>query len=179
MKISNKLPQFNEEKALFIVTGKQEAKFYIVHKGEINEIDSFEIEKPKYSDKEGWFKRRVRSFVMGSGAPLEPPKQKIIKDFLKKLKEKYKETSSHNNFEALYLFTPHYLLPSVKESLPGGTKIKLTIDGEYYFQHPFKLLEKIKRKTEKKKVPEKEEAKKLLEKFKQAAKVIRGKPPEE
>ncbi len=179
MKISQKLPQFDREKALFVVTGKQEAKFYLVSKGKIKEIDSFKVEKPVYSDREGWFKRRARGFVMGSGAPLEPKKQKVIKDFLKKLKKNLKKTLSRNKVDAIYLFSPRYLSARVRKTLPSSArkKIRLTIDGEYYFEHPFKLLEKIPEKE--KNAPKSEEAKKLLDKFKQAAKVIKGKPPEE
>lgn len=181
MKISKKLPQFDREKALFVVAGKQEAKFYLVFRGGIKEIDSFKIEKPRYSDREGWFKRRARGFVMGSGAPLEPKKQKIIKDFLKELERRTKKIFSGDRFESVYLFSPHYLLARVKKALPGRArkKLKLTVDGEYYFQHPFLLLEKIAKKTEKKKKPKREEARKLLEKFKQATKVIKGRSLEE
>ncbi len=181
MKISRELPQFDTERAIFVVTGKQEAKFYLVNKGKIKEIDSFKIEKPRYSDREGWFKRRVRGFVMGSGAPLEPKKQKIIKDFLKKLEKNLKGTLSKNEVDSIYIFSPHYLLSRVKKTLPSSAKKKLemTIDGEYYFQHPFELLEKISLKKEEKKKPKTEEAKKLLNKFKQATKVIKGKPPKE
>ena len=33
VQISQKLPQFEKEKALFVVTGRQEGKFFLAHKG--------------------------------------------------------------------------------------------------------------------------------------------------
>lgn len=146
MKITKKLHQFTDEKALIIITGAQEADFHIASDGEINKIDSFRLEKIHFSDDEGFFGRSGDGGkVASSGSVKEPPKEKYRKEFSKELKTHIKEIQSKNKITGIYLFTPDYLVNIAKEAMPKDLqeKIKFTAKGNYYHEHPFELIEKI------------------------------------
>lgn len=146
MKITKKLHQFKDEKALIIITGAREADFHIASDGEIDKVDSFKLDKIHFSDNEGFFGRSGNGGkVASSGSVREPMKEEYRKEFLKELKSHIKELQSKNKITSVYLFTPDYLINISKESMTKEMqkKIKFTAKGNYYHEHPFKLIEKI------------------------------------
>ncbi|OGZ27695.1 MAG: hypothetical protein A2365_03560 [Candidatus Nealsonbacteria bacterium RIFOXYB1_FULL_40_15] len=166
MKISRDLTQFKNFKALFIVTGRQEADIYVAENGKIDKIEEIEIPNSKYSDKEGFFKTRTGGRVIRSGSVLEFPKEKIMKDFLRELKTAMKDIRQRHKFDSVYLFSPEFFHNQVFEALPKDfqKKTKETVFGDYCHSHPFEILKKIKKDA-----PEvilKEEAAKILKKKK-------------
>lgn len=144
IQISNKLPQFDEIKALFIVTGRQEAKFYLAHNGKFSLIDYFLVSHPKYSDKEGHFMVRGGGKVYGQGSVCELPRQEIRQKFIKLFKVNFKKLKSKEDFDAIYLFSP--VAKEVLDNLnkQDKEKVRKIIRKDYYHEHQFKLLEAIK-----------------------------------
>jgi len=172
MKISEKLPQFIEDRTLLIVTGQQSAAFYMAYKGEINEIKKMRIENPKYSDKEGFFTRSGFGKRFGSGSVYEPKNLKTKKEFLREFEETMEDIARTDGVDKIYIFTPGYYASNIKERIPDSMNnlIEQTYMGNFLKLKPFKLLEIIKEKRTSKKerrdrsiVPSK--AKKILDKF--------------
>jgi len=140
MKITQKLHQFTDEKALIIVTSAREADFHIASDGEVGKIDSFQLEKIHFSDNEGFF-----GGGESSGSVKEPPKEEYRQEFLKGMNEHLEGLESRESITSVYLFTPDYLHKMVEDAMPKDLqkKMKFTAKGNYYHEHPFKLLEKI------------------------------------
>lgn len=165
MKIRNNLPQFENERALIAVVGKQEAIFYFANKGVVEELRSFRFEKPKHSDREGFFMSRGASGVYRSGAVYESKKEKIIAELIFHLKNNLGDILNKNRADVIYLSSPDYLKNDVLKSFPSSykKKIKLFLKGDYCHFHPFEVLEKI-GGPEKETVVLKEDAAKILNK---------------
>lgn len=176
MKITNKLPRFNIKKGLFIVTGKIEAQFHLAKEGEINEIDSIKIEKPKYSDREGYFESGGKNSGgelenYKSGSVYEDKNEVIKRELISELKEKLKSIIKKYEFDSIYLFSPDYMIGDIKKSLNKNilSKIEKSYTGNFNKMHPFKLLEKIDEEIENKikdqrGKPRSEEERKILKK---------------
>ena len=145
MKISKDLPQFVGEKALLIVTGKQEADFYSAGDGSIEKIAGFMVEKPHYSDREGHFKTRGRGATLASGAVYENQKEKILQDFRREFRKTLKTVLGSFTPNQIYVYTPSYLSNEIVAlfSKRMALAIKKVIKGNFYGRHPFEMLEKI------------------------------------
>lgn len=146
MKISKDLPQFNGDKNLLAIAGKQEAKFFIAHDGTLSEIGSVKTETPRYTDREGFFARRGNGRTLGTGSVYENKKEKIIGDFLAAFSSKVKELGKKEKFKNLVLFVPSHISNLVRDKLPKSLqqRIILVIKGNYLHKHPFDLLKKLK-----------------------------------
>jgi hypothetical protein len=168
MKISKKLLQFTDEKAILAVTGKQEAIFYRAHNGEIEKINEIKIESPKYSDKEGFFKTRMKGAgVIRAGSVLKPKKWKVINEFNRKfLSELKKIFKIEKNIISLYLFSPPYAHKIIENEIPPTIRkhLKILIKGDYCHKLPFEILEKIKEERVALRPVLKKEAAKIIKK---------------
>jgi len=168
MKIKQELPQFEDKKALLIVSGKKEAKFYLANAGEVKKIDQLLPEEFKYSDNEGYFETRAMGKVVGSGSVRERMKNYLIQQFSDKLADKTLSLDKENKFDEIYLFSPDYMKNWVRENLSPQLikKIVLQSEGNYVQNPPFDLLEKIKKYEEEKRpaVPHTKEVDKLMKK---------------
>ena len=73
-------------------------------------------------------------------------KEEYRQEFLKELKKHLKEIKEKENITGVYLFTPDYLHKMVEETMSKSLqdKIKFVAKGNYYHEHPFELIEKIK-----------------------------------
>lgn len=173
MKISKTLPQFKGESTLLTVTGKQEAVFYIAKDGIITKVSSFKIKTPKYSDREGFFATRGHGKTFVSGSVYESTKEKVRQIFLKVLKKHIKEIRVQHSIKKTALFCPGYLINDVMEVFSASFRksIVFSFRGNYYEEHPFRLLEKIKGKSIN--LPWGKEGRKILQKSERARKIGR------
>jgi len=162
MQIEKNLPQFNDEKALLVVTGEQSARLYSVNQGTIKELELFHIDNPVYSDREGSFGKTMGKTRIVSGAAYEM-KQNLKLDlhvkFFHKLRDDIGAAHKKNKFNVIFLFSPEFILKEIYQSLPKeiSSLIQLKVNGNFVDEHPFKLLQKIKKET-----PTNEEVVKLL-----------------
>jgi len=171
MKIPEKLPQFKDMTSLIIATGKQDAIFYIAHNGEIQQVDSFKVEKPQYSDIEGHFETRNDGKTYRAGSPYEPTdkENKTKTEFLKELSEEIESVSRHHTIHTLYIFTPSYLKNEVSKTIPHSLhQIKYyLLKGNFFHQHPRELLTRIQKLHQRNPIqPITEAAYKILHTFK-------------
>lgn len=146
MNISRDLPQFTDEKALLVVTGKQEAEVYAAGDGIIEKVASCKVEKPTFSDHEGSFRMRAHGGLTRSGSYEEVRKEKLLEDFVKEFKKILKEALVNRSPDRVYLFTPAYMVNRVRDALPANIQkiLKRTIRGNFYERHPFEILAKLK-----------------------------------
>ncbi|OQX00656.1 hypothetical protein BWK69_00995 [Candidatus Parcubacteria bacterium A4] len=145
MKIPQHLLQFENKKALFIVTGEKVVEFYIAGDGAISKEKEFEIIFPEHLKTDGFFGRKGGGGV-GTGSLEEMPKEKVRQDFLKEYKVSIKEIFSKNKINHIYLFSPSEVIGIVEKNLPAGEgkKILGRFKGNFHNQTPIQLLEKIK-----------------------------------
>lgn len=147
MKITEKLPQFNEHKSLIVVAGFQSCKFYLAYRGKIAEVRSLHIESPQYSDREGFFEKKKGSDYYISGSVYESKKETYVrKKFLKNVAKNIKEAVEKRDPEHIYVFVPARIAKELREYVhPYQQKlIQKTFRGNFVGTHPFNLLEKMK-----------------------------------
>jgi hypothetical protein len=179
MKIPNKFQFHNPRKSLLIVTGKQTARFYMADEQSINEIGSFSVEKPKYTDREGRFEGRTKNGMYGSGSVYENKKKRILDEFFNKMHDQLDVLKS-SDFENIYMFVPDYLKRQIKDHLPKSLqqKLKYAFVGNYTQEHPVRLVKMIsdeeeETRTEKKVEPIKPEAQKIYKRAGKTKGVLR------
>lgn len=166
MKITEKLPQFNNSPSLIVVTGWQSCKLFFAKDGEVDILEDFETEKRKYSDNEGFFKAKSRNVGgMYSGIALEEDKSIIRKDFLEELIPKLDLLVKEKDIKDVYMFSPNEGLHSLDKHLNKNTKdiIKGFYAGNFTNYTPFELLQKIQDEQPKPIEVMSEEAKKILD----------------
>ena len=178
MELSEKLSLFKNGKYLLLITGKQEAEAYIVFDGKVEKIGSFQVEKPKYSDREGFFETRGKNiYKVGSGEA--PIKEKIFQEFVTKFEKLLSEITSKKTYTQVFLFSPIDMMEIAKRRMPVALrkKIKFTFEGDFHHKtHPFQFLEKIKKELEGKRIVlQSEESARLMDRSAKAKGMIRGK----
>jgi hypothetical protein len=145
MKITENLPQYEDKKAVFVVTGSHTAVFYSASNGNIEKIKTIQVEKIKYSDNEGYFETRSSGDMIRSGFAQKDPDEIERSDFLKQFKAEssdlYKEVGDTDEF---YLFSPPYMVNQIKKAMPDLMRKKTTkeVRGNYIEEHPFELIKK-------------------------------------
>lgn len=180
MRIKQDLPQFKDTHVLLLVAGDQSGVLYHAYNGEIEKLEELKVPLPRYSDREGQFKTRLRQglgklfTLSGGGAPYEKKEQKAQTEFLNDLGKKVKSAVQEHKITMLYLFAPDYFKPQVTGALENehAGLIAAEFSGTYIKEHPFTLLKKVREHKEKiaDKVvePMSEDARKLLDKAEQA-----------
>lgn len=171
MKISENLPQFPEENVLLIAAGKTTAKLYFASQKEINELEVVEPHSFDFPDQQGFNIQsgHGESFTWQSFSVNEDWRQK---EFLEFLKERVGYFITHGKAEKIYVFAPQEDMNLVFSVIPKEhqVKVEMKIGKNLVNEHPFKLLEKIKKEQKEdigKSVPLNKEAKKILEKGKE------------
>jgi len=178
MKISEKLPQFENRLALFIVAGTRTAEFYLAGDGAIDKINELRVEAPKYSDREGFFTRSGKGERLGSGSVYEAKKDKMRSDFHRELSEAVKKSAKKIKITHLYIFAPNHNLSSMRAVLPVSLRKTPSREfaGNYTKLKPFELIGLISEKRENRKLRAKRKivpsaARKILRKARKARRV--------
>lgn len=147
MQISQELPQFENTPTLLLAAGDQAARFYHASDGEIERLDTFTIENPKYSDREGHFERRSGGETLGSGSVLEENKQSVKNDFYHELQERLATISNEHPFESIILLAPPHSIKDTEAHIQPKfrEKIEDRVKGNYVKDHPHELLKRLER----------------------------------
>ncbi|HAO64978.1 TPA: hypothetical protein DCQ44_03290 [Candidatus Taylorbacteria bacterium] len=143
MKIPTDLSKkIDEEPTLIIVAGRQDAVLYKTNKGTVVELDEFIIPKPNYGDHKAEIKKKAKGKTTGSHEVWNRDNSDVVKYFLKELKRRIKKVTG---FERLYILAPSQTKNKIKAALPTAwhKKIRLIIDGNYFYRHPLFILKKI------------------------------------
>jgi len=145
MQISQDLPQFSNIPTLLVTAGDQTAKFFHAHDGTIEELDSFVIENPNYSDTEGHFKRQSGGETLGSGSVLEENKQAVKNKFYHQLQERLDTILAEHPFDEIILLAPPHSIKDTEEHMQPKfrDKIDQRVKGNFTKDRPLALLRRL------------------------------------
>ncbi len=148
MKIPQQLPQFKKERALLIITGTQEAEFYLAGDGAIEGVEAFRIPKIKYSDREGLAVRTGKTGVVGGSS--NSTKEQYKQQFDAKFKISAKGVIARIIPTHLYVVSP--IASEIEQLLPTGAKkmIKLRLKKNLCERSPEEILGHMQKALEKK-----------------------------
>ncbi|KKQ39906.1 MAG: hypothetical protein US58_C0026G0012 [Candidatus Magasanikbacteria bacterium GW2011_GWA2_37_8] len=143
MKIPSILLQFKNKTGLILVTGTEEANFFIARDTVISNIFHFRLEKTKFSDREDSARRGLVAFETGS--KIEQLKKLAKQDFIKNFKEATKKLVVEQKVDVVYLFAPSSIIKELEKALPAVLKKKLvkTHAGNFCKESVLKILKKI------------------------------------
>lgn len=142
MKISNKLPQFTDTKALIIASAKEHGVAYIAHNGEMREVAAVEEHPPRYSDDEGFFFGSTSTGITVGGAPKEVEDEDLFRDYIKAIKNELNAIIKREKPDIIYVFEPSQLSGRLNEYLKNPSHIPVTVvrNGNYVKEHSLTLL---------------------------------------
>jgi hypothetical protein len=151
IQIPRELPQFKNEAALLIVTGSQEAEFFMAKNGELSPLEHFRIKKPVFTDKEGLFQRSGLGRVFGRSGSEKDVKGEIKQKFFSELAHVLKRLGKDERPDIVYLFTPDYLHKEVEREVEAGLgqPSNKAFMGNYLKHPPLALVEMISSRAKK------------------------------
>lgn len=172
MLIRNDLPQFRDEPALIVVTGREAAEFYHAQDGEIEQLESVRVEMPEPDERPGHFEEGSHGKTWSAGTAFDPkePKREARRRLVRALPEHIKDISGESDYGHVYIFTPDYMHKEIEDALPKklSKKLEHVFYGNYTKHMPLDLLESIKElqpSVEERVPPHKTEVKKILGRF--------------
>lgn len=144
MRIRRDLPQFNERRALIVVTGRFAAELYVAHRGVIDRLEGFQLVWPQYEDNEGYFEQRGKDMTRISGSVRETKERERVKRFIRDLRVRVWKVVRNEKSDVIFLFTPK--MQEVKNELQDRIRRLIVgeVRGDYIRKHPFDILTKIK-----------------------------------
>lgn len=147
MKIAQQFPQFKKERALVILTGTQEAEFYLAGDGSMEKIETFRIPRIRYSGNEGLSVRTGKTGVTGGGS--KSTKEQYQQEFTAKFKTSAKDVIARVTPTQLLVVSP--VVAEVEALLPAPAKklIKVRLRKNLCERHPEEILEHIKKEMSK------------------------------
>jgi hypothetical protein len=134
-----RLPRFENEKALIIVTGFEIGKFYLAEKGHMRELSFFRVHPPDYraqnqeENPEEWdyFDTQKKNWRQ--------------RDFFRNLKDTVRVITDHEKPGTIYLFAPKEILRKTKKTIPflERPKLQMAVPENFVMVHPYGFLERI------------------------------------
>ncbi len=145
MKIPQRLPQFENEPTLIVVTGGRTGTVWSVEDGVIERLETYQTPIVSYSDNEGQFMQRGRDGVYAVGSVREPHHELVRARHVLTLVAGIRRAAKDMAFEAIVVCAPTYLLPPLLRRLPYTLhdKVRATIPANLVGTHPIALLERI------------------------------------
>lgn len=147
MKVPNTLPQFIAERALIVVSAKEQGRLYQVTDGVIEEVVKVEEHPEQYSDREGFFFRSGYGRHYGSGSPLEEHTQENIRQFVSSIAVELNDAIATLRPDVLYFFQPDHLKGYLTDAIINPTHIPMHTPeyGNFVDETPLELLARIQR----------------------------------
>lgn len=144
MRITKKLPQFSGRTALLVAAGEQGAKFYIAGNGSVTRLYTFQVEKPRYSDNEGFFAAK-RGGLARTGAVREENKEKTQTSFLHNFAHHLELVKHEYAISDVFVFIPSTIKNRIYKPLRDAFRreVQRVFEGNYFKFHPFILLKRI------------------------------------
>lgn len=143
MKIAQQFPQFKKERALLILTGTQDAEFYLAGDGAIERIESFRIPRIRFSDKEGLSVKTGKTGVTGGSA--HSTKERYQQEFAAKFKVSAKDIIGRTIPTQIAIVSP--IINEIEQLLPTTSKktVSIRLRKNLCERHPEEILEHIKK----------------------------------
>ena len=143
MKIAQQFPQFKKERVLLVVTGTQEAEFYLAGDGAIEKIETFRIPRIRYSGNEGLSVRTGKTGVTGGGS--KSTKGQYQQEFAAKFKDTAKGVIARVMPTQIVIISP--ITGEIEQMLPVASKkaVTMRLKKNLCERHPEEILEHIKK----------------------------------
>lgn len=145
MQIPEKLPQFTGERALIVISAKEQGVLYKAADGTIEQVRKVEEHLEARSDREGFFFHSGFGRNYGSGGPDLQEDAETIKEFVQSITEKLHEVMKEIQPTVLYFFQPQHLRSHVQEALKNPSHIPTheVRLGNYVHETPLQIIEHI------------------------------------
>lgn len=139
MQIPQDLPQFEDKEALMIVSWERQAKYYIIHDGEIDFLDSFFVVNPRAGLAEDYTKT---SKLWIAGNIYDRDRKVVQERLLSKLRKETAEIFKQYDIASTYIFCIDFMMNRVREALPDNIRktIRFEYSGDMQYQSPIELL---------------------------------------
>lgn len=136
------MPQFEQERALIVVSAKERGLVYVAHQGEITELAHVEEHPPSYSDDEGFFFSGNPAHPSG-GYPKEANNEHDFKQYINAIEAELSKAIAHQKPDVIYIFEPAHLAGKVKEHIknPNHIPVHLVKTGNHLDAHPHVIIE--------------------------------------
>jgi hypothetical protein len=147
MKIAQQFPQFKKERALLILTGTQEAEFYLAGDGSMEKVEMFRIPRIRYSGNEGLSVRTGKTGVTGGGS--KSNKEQYQQEFTAKFKAMAKDVVTRVMPTRIMIISP---VVAEVEGLMATTAKKLVtmrLRKNLCERHPEEILEHVQKELSK------------------------------
>lgn len=143
MKIPQKLKQFTEEKALLIVSAKEQGLLYVANDGVIEQVVNINEHPEVPSDNEGFFFRSGYGKHYGSGGPDAGSGVEDLRTFVKAIAEELNEAIIAEKPDVLYFFQPEHLQGYLESAIKNPTHIPTHVVklGNFHHATPLELIE--------------------------------------
>lgn len=141
MKIAQQFSQFKKERALIILTGTQEAEFYLAGEGSMEKVEMFRIPRIRYTGNEGLSVRTGKTGVTGGGS--KSTKEQYQQQFDAKFKTMAKNVIGRVAPTQILIISP--VIAEVEGLLPTTVKKLVTVRLRKNLceRHPEEILEHI------------------------------------
>jgi len=123
MKIAQQFPQFKKERALLILTGTQEAEFYLAGDGLMEKVEMFRIPRIRYSGNEGLAVRPGKTGVTGGSS--KSTKEQYQQEFAAKFKTAIKQVAARTMPTQITIISP--IMGEIEQMLPIASKKSVTM----------------------------------------------------
>ena len=142
--LPKRLPQFEDKKALLIVTGSQNGKIYCATNSKIEELASIHIPGARFYDTGGFLERPAKNKKMETTL-IHLKSQLLRVPFLRELEKQLIPLLRIHAFASIYIFSPDGLAKHIAELIPRQLKnsIRMVVSGNYVRFSPLLLLEKV------------------------------------
>lgn len=132
LQIPKNLPQFSDSPSLFISAGVYEARFYLAHRGMLEELESFKMPPRKETAKGLGAVSRHKVYIEDSKKKFQARMGYAIHGLM----DEYQ-------FRSIYLFSPEAVAKRIVTGLEPSEeeKIKIKFFGKYAGLHPLKMIE--------------------------------------
>lgn len=147
MNIAQQFPQFKKERALLILTGTQEAEFYLAGDGVMEKIEMFRIPRIRYSGNEGLSVRTGKTGVTGGGS--KSTKGQYQQEFEAKFKVAVKDVIARTKPTHISIISP--IVGEIEQMLPVASKrtVHMRLKKNLCERHPEEILGHIKKAANK------------------------------
>jgi hypothetical protein len=147
VKIPHRLPQFEDGAALLLVSGEFEARFYVAHRGEVEERRAIRHVPREETVGKDWGFAKGSSATPSSGAVSAQGERRLNlrKKFQEEVARSVDEMAGYGEVKEIYFFAPSHVAGQILDRLEKHTREKITrtFDGEYVKEGPLEALRKV------------------------------------
>lgn len=174
MYIPKNFPQFENNPALFVTSGRYEADFFLALDGVLELKGQLKMPPREEAKEKQGFINESRGYDLGATSHLERYHEDLKKKFQKNFHALVHDfLASYPNMQEIYIFAPSFVVANLEKGLPKPElkKIRMEFFKEEIKKNPLEMIRRfweIEQRAIKPNPPLKEEEKKILKKPRQS-----------